>query len=93
MFVNLFTCLFIYLHACWPIFILYLAGIDVKKRFLTFFVSFIKTEASILGVAPHRIWTRGSWGSQGVVDGSWYIIISYHVQEVCLKVATFEEIE
>ena len=54
-----------------------------------------------LGVATSRFWTGGSWlskgcrrGSQGVV-GSWTgreILLSYHVQEVCSKVANFEEI-
>ena len=29
--------------------------------------------------------------SWGVSDGSWNIIISYHVQEVCSKLVTFEE--
>ena len=30
-------------------------------------------------------------GRGGVVDRSWNIIVSHHVQEVCLKVVTFEE--
>ena len=45
-----------------------------------------------------RVWAEGvvrvaggPRGSQGIVDGSLNIIISYHVQEVCSKVVTFEE--
>jgi len=30
-------------------------------------------------------------GFGGVVDGSGNIIVSYHVQEVCSKVVTFQE--
>jgi len=33
----------------------------------------------------------GRRGVVGIVDGSENIIISYHVQEVCSKVVTFEE--
>jgi len=56
------------------------------------------------GSRPPRFWAGGSWGVAdwvvggrrlgrwGVVDGSWnFIILSYHVQEVCSKVMTFEE--
>ena len=35
------------------------------------------------------LWVVGVAG--WVVDGSWNIIICYHVQEVCSKVVTFEE--
>ena len=34
---------------------------------------------------------RENNGLVGVVDGSWNIIVPYHVQEVCSKVVTFEE--
>ena len=47
--------------------------------------------ASILGswgVANPQILGRGL---VGVVDGSWNIIISYRVQEMCWKEVTFEE--
>jgi len=45
-----------------------------------------------LGVSrPPRFWAGGRRESQGVVDGSGNIIISYHVQEVCSKVVNFEE--
>jgi len=39
---------------------------------------------------PPIFWAGGSWVVAGVVDGSWNIIISYHVQELCSKVVTFQ---
>ena len=44
-----------------------------------------------VGIRDPQILGKGSWRSQGVVDGAWNIIISYHVQEVCSKVIIFEE--
>jgi len=45
------------------------------------------------GHDPPDFGLEGSWGVAGwvvgVVDGSWNIIISYHVQEVYSKVVTF----
>lgn len=35
-------------------------------------------------------WAWASWGSQGVVDGSRNMIISYHVQAECSKVVTLK---
>jgi len=40
------------------------------------------------GLRP-PVFGQGVVGSQRVVDGSWNIIISYYVQEVCSKVLTF----
>jgi len=46
------------------------------------------------GLRTPQIWAGGGWwgcrrGLWGALDGSWNIIISYHVQEVCSKVVTF----
>src|SRR6218665_1910413 len=61
----------------------------------TRFLSHCYPGASILGVEGRdpQILGRGSQAGRvvGVVDGSRNIIISYHVQEVCSKVVTFEE--
>ena len=48
-----------------------------------------------VGGRDPRFWARGLLGVAGEVaggvDGSLNIIISYHIQEVCSKVVTFEE--
>jgi len=44
-----------------------------------------------LGVATPRFWAGGRVVAGGLVDGSWNSITSYHVQEVCWKVSSFEE--
>jgi len=71
-------------------------SVSAQCSFTSSFILFSFTGASILGVEgrePPKFWAGGRVvGVAGlVVDGSWNIILSYHVQEVYSKVVTFEE--